>query len=235
MKHPFLLLLLLRCLLWLPLTTWAQTTPATTRLPLTGSVAPEGLSKLTLTRGDSAILQVGLLNTSGTAVLDVTGIEDLTLEIYPSSESATQATTPLTLLSADLDGSLTLEEWTAGSGQHATFELGTLQTNLAMTTRQLTLWGVIYGTLTDGSRRTFGAGNIVMRNSNAGGVPPAEVLDPLYPTLSQLLAYTQQIEALEARIAALEAGNPPDPPSVTADSTDGYTADSTDAFTADQT
>ena len=230
MKLPFLLLLL-----WFPLSAWAQTTPATTRLPLTGSVAPEGLSKLTLTRGDSAILQVGLLNSGGTAVLDVTGIEDLTLEIYASSESATQATTPLTLLSADLDETLTLEEWTAGTGQHATFELGTLQTNLTMTTRQLTLWGVIYGTLSDGSRRTFGAGNIVMRNSNAGGVPPAAVLDPLYPTLSQLLAYTAQIEALEARIEALEEGSPPAPASVSADSTDGYTADSTDAFTADQT
>ena len=184
----------------------AALTPTTTRLALTGSVAPEGLSKLMLTRADSAVLEVGLFDPTGEELLDLTGLTDITLEIYASSEAAAQASAPITLLSGVLNPGLTLEQWTAGTAEHASFSLDTDQTNITMTTRQLTLWGVIYGTLSDGSRRTFGAGNITLRNGNAGGALPAAALDPLYPTLSQLLAYQAQVDALEARVLELESG-----------------------------
>ncbi len=235
-RHPHLWLWAALLLLWLVLGAVignAQTVPTTIKLPLTGSVAPEGLGKLTLTKGDNARLRVALFD--GPGLMDISTLTDLTLELYSSSEATTQVATPITLTPDQLNANLTLEQWNAGTAAHATFELSTPQTNVPMATRQITLWGVIYGTLPGGKRRTFAAGSVTLRNGNAGGTPPPDTLNPLYPTLSQILAMNagllEQIELLEARLDAI----PGTQSGITADSTD-ITADndaiSTDADTA---
>lgn len=162
-----------------------MTTPPKIRLALTGSVTPTGLGQISLTRGDEADLQLCLKNADGTLV-DISTLVDLTLEIYENSTAATQVSTPITLPSSSFNTALTLSQWNLGTHQHATFNLTSAQTNIPTETRQLTVWAVIYGTLSDGGRRTFGAGTLTILSGNAGGDPPLEALDPLYPTLSQV-------------------------------------------------
>jgi len=186
-------------LLLLAATAWSQTAPAKLRLALQGSVSPDGLGKPSMTRGDNVDLEVALMDADGTLV-DITTIQSLTLELYASSESTTQISTSLTLTDEDIV-TISLPNWEAGTAQHATFELGSAQTNVAMSNRQITCWGVIYAVLDSGARRTFGAGTINLRNGNAGGDPPDATLDPLYPTLAQMVAYTARIVALEALTA----------------------------------
>jgi len=164
-----------------------MTTPPKIRLALTGSVTPTGLGQISLTRSDEVDLQICLKNADGTLV-DISTLIDLTLEIYENSTAATQVSAPITLPSASFNTALTLSQWNLGTHQHATFNLTSAQTNIPAETRQLTVWAVIYGTLSDGGRRTFGAGTLTILNGNAGGDPPLEALPPLYPTLSQFAA-----------------------------------------------
>lgn len=196
----FLIGLLL--MLALPWAAMAQIAPARFRAALTGAVAADGLGRLLITQGDSLDLAVALFESDGTTLVDVDGLVDLTLELYASADSTTQISEPITLTSEDLDATLTNNEWTAGTGQHAIFELGPEQTNITMLARQQTLWGVIYGTLPDGQRRTFGAGTITLRRGNAGGASAPDPLDPLYPTLSQITAFQTLASAASAAVTA---------------------------------
>ncbi|MES2705120.1 MAG: hypothetical protein V4726_00825 [Verrucomicrobiota bacterium] len=169
--------------------------PAQIRIPLRGASAPEALGRPVFYRGDDVWVEVALMNPAGTALRTLAGVQSLTLEIYLSDkEEGLLAGQTLTL--SDLNPELVLSEWLDGSGQHGRFPLTATQTNLKLGTRQATLWAVVYAVFTGAGRSTLGAGQVIFRDSNAGADGPAGTLPPLYPTLPQLDAFMEKVNAL---------------------------------------
>lgn len=152
---------------------------------------------LTLVAGDAADIEIGIFDPNDpTAVQSITNLDTITLEIYALR---TDDATLMDAVSTSTFATMTAEQWTAGTHQHATLQLTGTITNIEMTAASQRAWAVLYALDDDGERSTLAAGPIILLRNNAGGTGPTETPDELYPTNAQMAALLASIEAARPR------------------------------------
>jgi len=143
----------------------------TIRRRLNGNVSPDGLGRLTLTRGDSYALELGLFEADGSTPADLTNVLRLVFELYSKEGDEDQLGTSVTVKASALNLTMTQEQWIAGTAETATVALTSAQTDITVTgeARVRAVWGVVYGLLWDGDRRTYAEGTVFIRKATASG------------------------------------------------------------------
>jgi len=143
----------------------------TIRRRLNGNVSPDGLGRLTLTRGDSYALELGLFEADGSTPADLENVISLYIEFYNYEGASDQLVDSVLVKASNLNLTMSKAQWDAGTHQSATFALTSDQTEIAFSgeARVRMIWGVVYGLLWDGDRRTYGAGHVMVRRGNASG------------------------------------------------------------------
>lgn len=142
-------------------------------------------------------LDSGTLTAGARTAFDITTLATLRLEMRetPTTETLLCAAKELTSFTA-----CTFDAFRAATGQHATFEFSSTDTNFASTLDQV--WISIVGEDTDGKRHTFTAGCLaIVRNGDSTSTDPVQ--DPINPYARQA-----DLDAALARIAELESDAP---------------------------
>lgn len=137
-----------------------------------------------LWRANPATVAVALF--AGPALADV---GDVVLVELLGRASQTDATALLYSSSDDIAADLTLEQWTAGTGEHVLMHLSEAQTNLTTDARgRRSMWLAIRATYGSGAVQTIECGSLEIVSANdAPGPPPPENPGPA-ATVDQLLA-----------------------------------------------
>lgn len=95
-------------------------------------------------------------------LLDVSNLETITVALYDETRSGLPFLTQ-TIQSANINATLTLDQWDAATHQHAAATFANSQTNLAIGSRERKYWLAIGATTkTTGKKITAGAGPLIV-------------------------------------------------------------------------
>lgn len=128
-------------------------------------------------RGADLRIEVGLFYRA--ALLEITNLESLTVEIFHKTRVG------LPFISAevaggDLNTTLTLEEWNAGTHEHAHVEVSAEDTNIVIHGIEELFWLVVTGQTLDEKQVTFGAGPILfVEDGHGNGLPGPVITFPM--------------------------------------------------------
>lgn len=136
-----------------------------------------------------------------TTPLDLATVESITLRVR-GSQTGGEHLMESTVEAADLNLTLTADQWTAGTHQHAVFAFTESDTNLDVLADRTSkeLWLVLSALQTDGRRVILGAGPIVIHDANFDVADDIDPPDPADPNLS-----LGEADARYASIASLTA------------------------------
>lgn len=123
-----------------------------------------------LWRGNDCSFQIGLHRNR--TLLDIANIDQVTVTVKADDDRTGPALMTKTVAYADLNRTLTAEQWAAGTAAHAEVAFTKEETRLALNGEQSrTFWLVVHGLTTDTPSRelTFGAGAFVITEDGVGG------------------------------------------------------------------
>jgi hypothetical protein len=161
----------------------------------------DGATPPTFARGTEINLELGFLNSAGTAVLSFTGLESITLAILEPGAGG-RSYYQKTVAIASIATSITLAQWNAGTHEHGTWALTSAETNIPTSSEArplvITCWAL---TVPDGGgnrqRHFIGGGYLQLLDPGVGGdISPPSPLP--YPAVT--------IGELEAVATALLSG-----------------------------
>lgn len=112
---------------------------------------------------------------SGTAISDMSGISSVTMIVRASREDTDAAALMSETVAAADFGTCTLNEWLAGTGQHATFSFSATESNLDLQGgAKRIFWLVFKALLSGGDTVIIGRGFLTLHEANAeaSGTPP---------------------------------------------------------------
>lgn len=137
-------------------------------------------------RGTTVRFQVALLNDE--AIIDVSNLSSVTLEVFATNDLGGTLLMTKTVAAGSLDNTVTDANWSDGTHQHANFDFTDTETNLTSpgntegSTWEESLFLVVSGVTTGGSKLTYGWALLKFREDGTGsaGSPPTN--DPNYYT-----------------------------------------------------
>lgn len=169
----------------------------------TGTFMEEVRSSATpeLWRGNDVVFEIGL-HFNAALITDISDVASLTLDVKPSKTDRTGAAVmSKTLQAAALDGTITAEQWTAGTHQHAEIPFTAAETNLDPgTDNEEAYWLVISVITTAGKSITLQATILTLVEDGTGTADPPPSLASPYVTLEQVFAIFQQMNPDQSRV-----------------------------------
>lgn len=136
------------------------------------------------------------LNFNG-ALLDLTAFSSITAEVRDSGTRTSQILATKTLAFSDLSPTLTIDEWSAGTGQHGVFAWTADQARWDLLgERERSFWLIIHAITTDSPPRKVTLGGTTLRVVEDGAGEPAnspQPFDPLFLTAEQTIAAIGQV------------------------------------------